>query len=245
MDDLPTELRDAYRHGNWDIFPGQYFKEWRRSVHVADLTIPPGVDRLRGLDWGYLRPGVCLWVACLPDGRLYVEDEYVFTETIAQDVAREIAARTNARGVKVRYTSADPAMWIRDGQSGESIAETFARERVPLQAANHERVNGWQRVRHWLRLAPDGLPWLMVSPRCAYLSRTMPGLMTDHAKPEDVNTDGEDHAADALRYLLMSRPAPTQALGRREYPEDSAGALFQAAQRPTRTVLGSENVVVH
>ncbi len=44
--------------------------------------------------------------------------------------------------------------------------------------------------------------------RCQNLVRTLPGLVHDELKPEDVNTDGEDHAPDALRYGLMSRPAP-------------------------------------
>jgi hypothetical protein len=33
-------------------------------------------------------------------------------------------------------------------------------------------------------------------------------LIYDERKPEDCDTDGEDDCADALRYGLMSRPAP-------------------------------------
>jgi hypothetical protein len=36
----------------------------------------------------------------------------------------------------------------------------------------------------------------------------MPALVSDDTNPEDVDSDGEDHAADALRYWAMSRPSP-------------------------------------
>jgi len=48
----------------------------------------------------------------------------------------------------------------------------------------------------------------IVEGRCPNLVRTLPQLVHDEGKPEDVNTDGEDHAPDSLRYGLMSRPAP-------------------------------------
>jgi hypothetical protein len=36
--------------------------------------------------------------------------------------------------------------------------------------------------------------------------RTLPALQHDLGDPEDCDTTGEDHAPDALRYGLMSRP---------------------------------------
>jgi hypothetical protein len=34
----------------------------------------------------------------------------------------------------------------------------------------------------------------------------LPALQHDINRPEDIDTEGEDHAADALRYACMSRP---------------------------------------
>jgi len=41
---------------------------------------------------------------------------------------------------------------------------------------------------------------------CTHTIRTLPALQHDEARPEDVDTDGEDHAADETRYACMSRP---------------------------------------
>jgi hypothetical protein len=48
----------------------------------------------------------------------------------------------------------------------------------------------------------------MVHPDCPYLIRTLPSMVSDERDPEDVDTDGEDHAVDALRYFVMGRPSP-------------------------------------
>lgn len=207
---LPPEMRKAYREGDWDIFPGQYFPEWRRKTHVSadHIAYPTEYPRVCAVDWGFVKPGICGWFVLLPDGRVYLEDEYVFTRTIATDVAKEIARRSKERHVKVRYTVGDTAMWTPDAQTGEAIAETFARHGVPMIQSDKDRLNGWQRLRHWLRQSPDGIPWLTVSPHCTYTARTIPSLVSDDHKPEDVDTDGEDHAGDMIRYWAMSRPAP-------------------------------------
>jgi hypothetical protein len=215
LESLPEELARAYRFGDWDIFPGQYFGEFRKAKHVSaeHSAFPPHYQRVRAVDWGYVKPGVCLWLVKLPDsGRWYLEHEYVFTRTLAADVAKEIVRRTKEHGWKVSYTVADTAMWTPDGTVGESMAETFQRNGVPLTQADKRRIGtadrplGWQRLRHWLKDAPDGVPWLTISPECAYTARTIPALVSDDHRPEDVDSDGEDHAADALRYFVMSRP---------------------------------------
>lgn len=230
--DLPPELRKAYRDGDWDIFPGQYFPEWRRKTHVAGahMDCPPDVPRVRAVDWGFVKPGWCGWFVLLPDGRVYLEDEYVFSRVVASEVAREIDRRTKERGVKIRYTVGDTAMWTPDSQTGESLAETFARFGVPMVQADKDRLNGWNRVRHWLRDAPDGVPWLTSSPACAYFNRTIPALVSDDHKPEDVDTDGEDHAGDALRYFCMSRPMPGTTSRSRPQPPGTFGYWKQLAE---------------
>lgn len=55
---------------------------------------------------------------------------------------------------------------------------------------------------------------------CTHLIRTLPALQHDPDRPEDVDTDGEDHAPDAFRYGCMARPYV------RKVPEVQPGKLL-------------------
>jgi hypothetical protein len=90
---------------------------------------------------------------------------------------------------------------------GMSIAEVFAHGGVPLIRADNSRIPGWQRVREYLAGADDGLPYLQIFDSCTNLIRTLPTLTFDAQFTEDVAGNCEDHAPEALRYGLMSRPA--------------------------------------
>ena len=214
---MPADRRRQLLEGDWDAVAGQFFSSWRVGRHVRDLgRIDPNVRRICGLDWGYNAPGCCLWIACLPDGRYYVEHEYKFNgvteqKVVVKDVAAEIHRRSKLLGLKrTPYVAMDPATKQHTGQVGESILETFQRCRVPAEASNNDRVNGWQRIQELLRDAPDGDPWLLVSPECRYLVRTLPAAVQSERNPDDVDTDGDDHALDALRYWAMSWPMAHQ-----------------------------------
>ena len=119
----------------------------------------------------------------------------------------------------------DPSAFSKTGHHGESVAETFARAHVPCQEGDNARQLGWQRLRHWLAKAPDGLPWLTIDPGCRYLRRTLPSLVSDPRQPEDVQTEGDDHAADALRYGVMSRPSPTRSPLQKKFAPGTNGWL--------------------
>ena len=44
---------------------------------------------------------------------------------------------------------------------------------------------------------------------CTNFVTTFPANVHDPRRPEDLNTDGEDHTADEVRYGMMSRPPET------------------------------------
>jgi hypothetical protein len=47
---------------------------------------------------------------------------------------------------------------------------------------------------------------LYVFKNCKAFIRTIPLLQYDEHRPEYLDTDGEDHVADEVRYFCMSRP---------------------------------------
>jgi hypothetical protein len=159
------------------------------------------------MDWGFNAPGCVLWWLVLPDNALHIIREYKFQMMNAEDVAKQIQKITRELGVELRYVAADPAMWAKTGAGkGESIAETLRRFGLPMRKSDNDRFNGWMRVHEMLRPMNDERPWLTVEPTCKYLIRTIPEAVCDDVKPEDVDTECDDHALDALRYGAMSRP---------------------------------------
>jgi hypothetical protein len=134
---------------------------------------------------------------------------------VAQNLVKmETAANENVptSPVKVTYGVIDPAAYKQDG--GPSVAESMAVNGAYFRKADNQRINGWNQVRE--RLCGEdgdpekdngvGTPMWYVFKTCVHIIRTLPAMQHDINNPEDADTDGEDHAPDALRYGLMSRP---------------------------------------
>jgi hypothetical protein len=207
-------------------------------MSLADL------DGHGGLDWGYNAHGVMLWSVALPDGELHVVREYSFRQMTAEAVGAQIHRVTKDLGMRRLVSiAADPAIWQKTGAGrGESIAETLLRLRLPLRKADNDRKLGWLRTHEYFRAKPDGSgPWLTIDPSCTGLIRTIPMMIQDSHDPDDMDTTGQDHWCDALRYLLMSRASPTRLDKAPEpYPVGSWGhaTAWHDAQSVTDAVLG-------
>jgi hypothetical protein len=210
LETLPPGLARALRWGDWDIFEGQVFSEWRAELHVIEpQVIPSSWRRTRAIDWGYAKPMACLWLARDPDtGRVVVYRELYQAGLSDAEQAEEIRRLT--RGDEhISVTYADPSMWTARAmeQQTESTADVYARHGVQLTRADNDRMTGKRRVHDALALMADGKPGLQVFSTCANLIGTLPALPYDKVRVEDVDSDAEDHAYDSLRYGLM--PAPT------------------------------------
>ncbi len=240
LEALPKKLRDAWLYGRWDVFEGQFFEEFRDDpshyadrvgTHVIDPFPPPADWKLyRSFDWGYHRPYSCGWWAVDPDGVAYrILENYGSTGEpnvgVRQTPAQVFAAiaeteRTHPwlRGRQITGI-ADPAIW--DAETGESIADAAARYGVYFRPGDHKRIPGWMQLHYRLAFDGNGFPMLYVFRNCRAFIRTLPLLRYDAHRPEDLDSDGEDHAADEARYFCMARPiAPRTAKRRNDYASD-------------------------
>lgn len=184
------------------------------SLRVRDLRVACG------LDWGHSAPGCVVWGASLPNEHVHVFEELKFQRMEVRDVAIAIKEKHREWGLKGAQTIyADPSLAGTTGQIGESYAMTFARHGVPLiTKLSNNRPQGWQRLHEALAPCkhascitadyPEGTPWLTVHPRCKYLVRTLPLMIQSDGNPEDLDTESDDHACDALRYLLQGGMRP-------------------------------------
>lgn len=217
------ELVRAWLEGDWSVIAGAFFPEFSMERHVCKpVELPEHWLRYPAMDWGSARPFCVLWVAVsdgeLPQfarGALVVYREWYGTNgqpnvglrMPAEDVGAEIVKREMNDG-KVGVGVLDPAAWASDG--GPSIAERIARSGAIFRKADNARVGrlgamgGWDQVR--ARLIGDDKPGLVIFNTCTHLIRTLPALQHDPDRPEDVDTEAEDHAPDTLRYACMARP---------------------------------------
>lgn len=204
LESLPERKRKAFLRGDWDIFEGQYFSEWSREKHVvAPFEIPEGWFRFRSIDPGG-RDGItsCHWYAVDYDGNVWVYKEHYATGLDSDQHADAISKMSE--GEDIRYTVIDSSAFAKLGLP-ETMAEIYFRHGVSLDVpSSKERITGWDIVHQYLRWDDQTLPKLRIFENCKHMIRTLPALIHDNIKPEDVDTRGEDHAADELRYFLQT-----------------------------------------
>lgn len=204
---LPERLRKAYYEGNWDIFEGQYFTEWNKEKHViTPFPIPSWGKRLRAYDHGRENPCCCKWYWLDNEGRLFVYRELYARGLNVDQIATEI--NRLSKGEDYWFSVADPSIFANTGMvdksGGQTIAETFARNGIMFMPASNRRVDGWNLMHQYLAYQEGTLPKLIYFNTCFDSIRTIPALVHDKNRPEDIDTKGEDHAADTDRYLLAS-----------------------------------------
>ena len=73
-------------------------------------------------------------------------------------------------------------------------------------------------VHERLKFDEDGRPMMYVFTSCKDFIRTLPSLVYDARKPEDIDTDGEDHIYDETRYFFMSRPLAPRPIVEKKKP---------------------------
>jgi hypothetical protein len=66
-------------------------------------------------------------------------------------------------------------------------------------------MGGWDQLRARLN-GEDDRPMIYFFSNCTHTIRTLPALQHDQHRPEDIDTESEDHAADETRYACMARP---------------------------------------
>lgn len=226
------KLVKAWLEGDWSIVDGAFFDTWSTARHVVQpFEIPEGWMKFRSMDWGFARPFSVGWWAVaadsydtggkiIPRGAMVRYREWYGSNgqpntglrMTAEDVGLGILQRET--GDKISYGVIDPAAFAQDG--GPSIVDLMGRNklgerRLSWGPADNTRVakvgalGGWAEVRSRLN-GIDGQPMLYVFSTCADFIRTVPAMQHDTTRPEDIDTDAEDHVADELRYACASRP---------------------------------------
>jgi hypothetical protein len=224
---LPEAERNALLYGDWNSFEGQVFREWKDEpshyrdrlwTHVIDPFDPPKHWKCwRGFDFGYAKPFSVGWYVANEDGKIYrIREFYGCTSSPntgvmmhPQEIARNIAEieRTDPllQGRDI-FGVADPSIF--DESRGQSIATMMCASPnfIAWGKGDNHRLPGLQQCHYRLAFREDGDPMFQVFNTCRGFIRTIPTLVYDEHKVEDVDTSMEDHIYDEWRYVMMESP---------------------------------------
>jgi phage terminase large subunit len=221
--DLPDSLRRAYLEGDWDVFAGQVFSEFRRDTHTCNPVMPKETyPHFLWIDWGYSgkesHEGAFAGLAAalikedyqgISFNRIIVYKEWYGKYKHPKEWAEKIYKESS---INYKEVVGDSAMFNNQTDGSKPIAKLMEDEWdrlhkkhwVTMKAGTKNRLGRVATVHNWLSLAPDGLPYMLVTESCPNLIRTLPLLVYDTYNVEDVDSDGEDHLYDSLGYGLSA-----------------------------------------
>ena len=228
LSSLPKDLKAAWLDGDWSIFVGQFFGEFRSDIHaVVPFEIPvEGYEIFGGLDYGEFNQTSFGLYAIGYDGILYRVAEYYSpggADQHARMIIQTIKECKWTQGRPPRYIFADPTMWTRrklDIAVSISAYQTlYSYGLTQLVRASNDRIQGWREVKRRLHWEMNDKGNYIIQPTffyfdgcCPDFERTLPSCVyPPNAKEknvEDMDKKGEDHAADEFRYLCMGVRPP-------------------------------------
>ena len=206
-------LVKAWLDGDFNIIEGAYFPEFSQSHILPPFKISKHWVKYLGFDWGYNAPFCAVWGAVssgknddgteskIPKGAIVIYREYSSNRMSNPDIGRAI--KKLSEGEEITISEADPSIFKEEG--GPSIAEQIldSGDGWSFSRADNDRLSGWMEIRRKLLQKPD--PMIYIFSTCGYLIQSFGSCQVSPKNAEDLDTEGDDHAMDALRYLVKAR----------------------------------------
>ena len=204
---LPPIQRRQLLEGNWDVAEGAAFVEFSPLHHViTPFELPLHWERLKGIDYGYASESCCLWgIMDQNDGTLIIYRELYKKGLTGEELGSIITDMELEDPYSVSGVL-DTAAWARTGTTGPTVGEALVRQGHKLRPADKNRIQGKIQIHEFLKVKENGRPKLQIFNTCPNLIRELQSIPLSKNNPEDVDTHASDHAYDALRYMIMSRP---------------------------------------
>jgi len=229
---LPPIQRRQLLEGNWDVAEGAAFVEFDPDTHVVPpFILPIHWERVKGIDYGYAAESCCLWgIMDMNDNTLIIYRELYRKGLTGRELGAiitdmEIEDPFSVNGVL------DTAAWANTGTTGPTVGEELLKAGHKLRRADKNRVQGKIQIHEYLKVRESGRPRLQIFNTCPNLIRELQSIPLSKTNPEDVDTHASDHAYDALRYMIMSRP-------RMESPLERLRGLKREIYKPADSEFG-------
>ena len=233
LQSLPAIQRKQLLEGNWDISEGAAFAEFDPSIHVVPpFEIPSWWERVKSIDYGYAAESCCLWAAIDPEDKTIIIYRELYRKGLTGEALGDTITEMEGNEIKSIAGILDTAAWARTGYTGPTIGEILINKGHKLRRADKNRIAGKTQIHEHLRQDNStGRPKLQILNTCVNLVKELQALPLSKTNSEDVDTHASDHAYDALRYLIMSRP-------RMDHPYDRMNRIKIDTYKPSDTGFG-------
>ncbi|MEE4331838.1 MAG: LAGLIDADG family homing endonuclease, partial [Wenzhouxiangella sp.] len=210
---LPEAKRKQLLEGNWDAAEGMAFTEWNREIHVIEpYSIPRSWRKFRACDYGYSSYSAVVWFAVRPDGQLVVYRDLEVSKVYPEELADMVYKIERQAGDNVSYGVVDGSIFNNPGERGPSRGDRLNKHRGFTRRADRttgSRIAGKDMLHKLLDVDEfTEQPGIVFFKTCTNCISQIPMLPLDKNNPDDVDTRSRDHIYDAVRYGIMSRPAP-------------------------------------
>ena len=232
LENLPEDRKKAMLYGDWNVFEGQFFKEFDTRVHIVEpFIIPSNWNKYIALDYGLDKFAV-LFIAIDTKGNAYVYNQIHKSDLIVSEAAQTLKSYMRKDNFKVIY--APPDLWNRNRDTGKSTAEIFINNGVHLTRAGNDREAGWLAVKEWLKVRKqrnehtgelEEVSSLMIFNTVSTLIEYLPQIQADEKNVNDCSIEPHEltHICDALRYFCVSRTSPSKELSTNHYVKKEFG----------------------
>lgn len=257
---LPKSIRKAFRDGDWNTFVGQMFQEWDPSIHVIDpIPVPESAPIYMTFDWGFGAPFSIGWWWVDSDGRLYRFHEWYGSEgpnkglRMSDDsVVDTVIQIERKEGIKpervIKRLSGHDSFAKKanpfGGGQGPSTAEVWRKKKITLHPADPNRELKMRQFHNRLAVPdnyPAESPMVLIYRTCTEFIRTLPDLVVDPNRIEDLADGQEDHCYDEAAQIFMARPISDR--GSKNVGTGSAATAppdyFEPHQFPTTAQIAS------
>ena len=215
LKNLKPELRKMWLLGEWGGYAGMFFDKWDEAEHIVDSKkyrynhefSKHTHELYRFYDYGTKAPFVCLFAAVDTDGNIVIFDE-IYEKGLAASAQAKLVNEYTLKKYKLKPDDfageiADPQYWAKHSEKDHvtySPAQHYADEGIFLQQGVRDRKVGAKIIYDAFEPIKGGVPRIRFTDNCTNCTEHIPSLPSMENDPEDVDTDGEDHEYDAVRY---------------------------------------------
>lgn len=206
---ITEDERQCRLHGLPLELSGLVYKEWKKDTHLftdvphgwAGYNDPPKEYMIYvAIDTHPKVPHAVLFIAVGPSGLPIVYDE-IFHHCSATELAKLILAKLHGR--QHGPPKCEPAAWIEDPETGQSLAQHFASAGMPVLKASKGKTHGILHLKGILnQRAPKGIMFVPT------LHRTLWEIQRYcYDTKTNLPVDKDDHMMECLYRLMINNPS--------------------------------------